>query len=148
MPQIILDVTDEQLKMMVNHLEQVEPEYEVLDALKLATILFKYDIDQLDSYLDRAIDGGGNSLIGDVLTEEEAEGIVIERDHVKLGGINPGQVGKCRNGKEVKFERWNQSLQWRYEWRAEEDNLLHKIFHTNSKGRCVEGKDFDIMELL
>ena len=78
MPKIVLEASDEQLASMVAELKKVEPQYKVLNARKLLQLLLQQEIDWVDVYLNTRIDGGGNSLIGDVLEEEDCKGIVEE----------------------------------------------------------------------
>ena len=78
MATITIEVDEIKLKEMVEHLKAVEPEYKVHDPLKLLELIIKTDLENYVGVLDRFIDGGGNSLIGDCLREEDCVGIVEE----------------------------------------------------------------------
>lgn len=74
MPQIVLDVSDKQLKKLVKAAKSQE--FEVLDSTKLLTILLQKKVDDLEVFFDEVTDGGGVELIGDVLRLKEAKGVV------------------------------------------------------------------------
>ena len=81
MQQIILNVTDEQLEDMVKTLNFFSGvEYKVLKPIKLLELLLKQEVDSAGGFMARCIDEGGNELIGDVLDEEECEGVVVEEE--------------------------------------------------------------------
>jgi len=80
MSQIILNIDDKKLAEMIKALKLEQPKYEVLAPLKLLELLINTDLKGggYVGYLSRLTDEGGNDLIGDVLEENECEGIVIE----------------------------------------------------------------------
>jgi hypothetical protein len=78
MSKIKLEVTDKQLQTLVTEAKQQG--YTVHAPLKLLTILLQAEIKAIDCYFEHVTDGGGNALVGDVLEEDEAEGVVSEED--------------------------------------------------------------------
>jgi hypothetical protein len=80
MPQIILNIDEQQLEDMVARLKKIEPYYEVKNPLRLLELMLKVELSSggYAMFLDNFIDGGGNELIGDCLEEKDCEGIVID----------------------------------------------------------------------
>lgn len=89
MPEIKLNVTDEQLEKFKLEVEQLGGGI-CTNPILMLTKLFQQDIETIDVYVDMVFDGGGNS-IGDVFDEFdeffiESDGDEDDEDEIMDGG--------------------------------------------------------------
>ncbi len=78
----VLEFSDEQLDEVVKALKEYEPEFKVLDKVKLMDLILKITWQSpANEVVSNFIFDGGNALIGDCLTDEQAVGVVERVDN-------------------------------------------------------------------